>query len=287
MRLRFLTLLMAMASTAWAQKSPQIYQIFNAQGKKTTFDKLLKDMPKYQVVLFGEYHDDAVIHFLQLKSAQYLAQNLNGQLALGAEMFEMHEAELLQAYLKNEIDEKTFRDSTKSLWINYKTDYRPIVLLAKEKGIPLVATNAPRYLARNVFRGGFEALDTLSDAEREWFPPLPIPYDIELPGYKNMLTMMPGHSSENLPKAQAIKDAVMAWQIIKNLPINGTLLHLNGSYHSNNYEGIVWYLNQYKPGLKILTIATVRQADVRKLSKESFGLADYIICVDEDMTKTH
>ena len=287
MRFSFIAIIILLSGPIMAQKSPQLYQIFTAEGKKTTFEKMLKEMPQHQVVLFGEFHDDAIVHYLQLKSVEYLSQNLEEKVAIGAEMFEMHEADLLQAYMRGEIDEKAFRDSSKSLWINYKTDYRPIVLFAKEKNIPFVATNAPRYLARAVFKGGFEALDTLGSEEKAWFPPLPIPFDIELPGYKNMLNMMHGHSSENLPKAQAVKDAVMAFQILKNLPNAGTLLHLNGSYHSNNYEGISWYLKQYQPEIRILTIATVRQAEVKKLNKESKGLADFIICVDEAMTKTH
>lgn len=276
-----------MTQQLMAQKSPQLYQIYNAKGKKTTFNKMLKSMEKQEVVLFGEFHDDAIIHYLQLKSVQHLHSVFGSEMAIGAEMFERHEDSLLQAYWRGEIDEKVFREQSKSLWINYKTDYRPIVEFAKQNQIPIMATNIPRLWARAVFRGGFEALDTLSDENKKQLPPLPIPFDVELPGYKNMLAMMHGHASENLPKAQAIKDAVMAWHIIQNLPKENPFLHLNGSYHSNNYEGIVWYLNQYRPGLRILTIATVRQSDVSKLNKESLGLADFIICVDEDMTKTH
>jgi uncharacterized iron-regulated protein len=63
-------------------------------------------------------------------------------------------------------------------------------------------------------------------------------------------------------------------------------LHFNGSYHSDNYEGIIWYLKQADPGLKIVTITSAEQADMRKLSKESEGVADYILVTPESMTKT-
>jgi hypothetical protein len=36
-----------------------------------------------------------------------------------------------------------------------------------------------------------------------------------------------------------------------------------------------------------MTIATVEQKDVKDLEKENLGKADFIIVVDEDMTKTH
>ena len=104
-------------------------------------------------------------------------------------------------------------DSMASLWKNYSTDYAPLVNFAKENNIVFAATNIPRRYASMVAKGGFEILDTISAKEKTWMAPLPIAYDGELPGYKNMLAMMPGHSGENLPKAQAIKDATMAYFI--------------------------------------------------------------------------
>jgi hypothetical protein len=66
-----------------------------------------------------------------------------------------------------------------------------------------------------------------------------------------------------------------------------TFLHYNGAYHSDNYEGIIWYLKQEKPDLNILTISTVEQDTIDGLKDESLGLADYIFCVPTDMTKTY
>ena len=42
-----------------------------------------------------------------------------------------------------------------------------------------------------------------------------------------------------------------------------------------------------KPCLKIATITTVSQKDIRHLLKENKSKADFIICVDEDMTTTY
>ena len=138
-----------------------------------------------------------------------------------------------------------------------------------------------------VFKGGFESLDTLSKEEKSWIAPLPFPYDPELPGYVAMLEMMGGHGGDNLPKAQAIKDATMAHFILANYSAEQTFIHYNGAYHSNNYEGILWYLKQAQPDYKYSTISTVSQADISRLEDENKGLADFIICVDENMTSTH
>ena len=95
------------------------------------------------------------------------------------------------------------------------------------------------------------------------------------------------HSNDNLPKAQAIKDATMAHFIYKNLSPDRMLLHYNGTYHSDNYEGIVWYLKQKSENLSIVTIATVQQSDIDSLSEDFKDLADFILCIPENMTTTY
>ena len=102
-----------------------------------------------------------------------------------------------------------------------------------------------------------------------------------------MIGMIPGHGGSTLAKAQAIKDATMAYSILENYKQDYLFIHYNGSYHSNNFEGIVWYLKKDKPELNIKTITTVSQEDLNKLLEESKGLADFIIVVDDDMTTTY
>ena len=138
-----------------------------------------------------------------------------------------------------------------------------------------------------VAKGGFEKLDSLPANEKNWIAPLPIEYDAELPGYTKMLEMMGGHGGTNLPKAQAIKDATMAYFILTNLKTGSLFIHYNGAYHSDNYEGILWYLKRKQPGMKYTTISTVSQKNINSLLPENKGKADFIICVDEDMTNTY
>ncbi|RYZ44461.1 MAG: hypothetical protein EOP49_27070 [Sphingobacteriales bacterium] len=130
-------------------------------------------------------------------------------------------------------------------------------------------------------------MDTLPTAVKTWLAPLPIAYDSTLPGYKKMKEMMPGHGGDNLPRAQAIKDATMAHFILQYFKPGNLFIHYNGSYHSENYEGILWYLRKQQPDLKYGTITTVSQKDISKLEKANLNKADYIICVDEDMTTTY
>ena len=260
------------------------YQLFNKKGKKVDYGKLLIAAEKAQVVLFGEYHNNAISHWLELELTKDLADK--NKIILGAEMIEADNQKQLDQFLKGEINQKQL-DSTARLWPNYKTDYKPLVEFAKENNIPFIATNIPRRFASLVSKKGFEGLENLTSEEKTWIAPLPIVYDSELPGYVNMMKMMGDHASPNMPKAQAIKDATMAYFIQKNLKEKSIFIHFNGTYHSDNFEGIYWYLKKTAPNLEILTIATIEQKELKKISTEDYNKADYILVIDEDVTKTH
>ncbi len=279
-------ILLALALMAMTVDKPA-YQIYNVKGKKTTYDKMLKDIMSCEVVLFGESHDNPISHWLELQVTKDLFKLKKQDLVLGAEMFETDNQTQLDKYLKGEITQDTLKKQAR-LWPNYSTDYKPLVDLAKNTNLKFIATNIPRKYASLVMKEGFDALNSLSADEKKLMAPLPIEFDAELPQYKKMLEMsIPGHSTANLPKAQAIKDATMASFIQANYADGKLFLHFNGSYHSDFFEGIMWYLKKKNPDMRILTISTVEQDDIGKLSTDNIMAADYIICVPEDMTKTY
>lgn len=279
----FLPFFILYVLTAGAQKKTS-HTIFTASGKKVSYEKMLQVVEEKDIILFGELHNNPIAHWLQLELTKDLNEKVN--LILGAEMFEADNQEVLNKYLKDEINGKEL-DSMARLWKNYKTDYAPLVDYAKEKKLPFIASNIPRRYASLVYKNGFEILDTLNEYEKKWMAPLPIPFDPDLPTYRHILKMMGDHGSADLVKAQAIKDATMAHFILKNHSTGNVFLHFNGSYHSNFYEGILWYLKKEMPDLNYTTIATVSQSDPNKLLEENFNMADFIICVDEDMTSTY
>lgn len=264
----------------------EAYKFFDSEGKAAKYKNLIKEASKADIVFFGEQHNNSIAHWLQLRLTKDLYDKKKDDLILGAEMFETDNQLLMDEYLSGLIREKNFEDEAK-LWKNYKTDYKPLVEFAKEHKLQFIATNVPRRYASLVHKKGFEGLEKLNPEAKELIPPLPIKYDPELKGYKAMLEGMEGHASLNLPKAQALKDATMAHNILKNWKSGKTFIHYNGTYHSNNYEGIVWYLKQGKPNLKILTIATVEQDTIANLNEDYIDLADYILVVPTDMIKTY
>lgn len=282
-RLKILVVLFFLTSSVMAQPKPA-YELYRANGKKIRYPRMLKKLQKADIVFFGELHNNAIAHWLELELAMDLHERQSIQ--LGAEMLEADNQNSLDAYLKGEVDISEYKNQTR-LWPNYKTDYAPIVDWAKENNIRFTATNIPRRFANMVYKDDFEALDSLSEKEKSWIAPLPIPLDVELETYQEILTMMGDHGTLLLVKAQAIKDATMAHFILKNKQPNTLFLHYNGAFHTNKHEGIVWYINKYKEGLKVKTITTVEQTDISKLEGQHRNTADYILVVPETMTKTY
>ncbi|MFV0149950.1 ChaN family lipoprotein [Empedobacter falsenii] len=273
----------------------KVYQIYNKNERKTDFGKMIKELSKYDVVLFGEHHNNAVNHWLQLQTTKALYEVKGNQLILGAEMFERHQQNQLTNYLKGTISDIEFQKNTK-LWSNYKTDYKPLVDFAKEKNLDFIATNVTRQYASYVSKNGLESLDTISTNEKLLLARLPITIDYAAPGYPEMIKMMGDHAgikAKQFVAAQALKDATMAETILNNWNENALFLHYNGDYHSKNYGGIYWYLKFFRPNLKIAVIEILETADLNeklsviKSKNENITTTEFIIVFPKDSPKSY
>lgn len=265
----------------------QAYVIFNEKGKKVSYKHLLKAASEAEITFFGEYHNNPVTHWLQYELTKDLAALNGNKLTLGFEMFEADQQQLMTDFLAGKTEEKPFEDSMR-LWTNYKTDYRPLVRFAKEKGIVCVASNIPRRIASTTFKKGRAALDSLDVGEYMFMCDKNFPVDTSLSQYKMMLQMSSDHAKGlNFINAQAIKDATMAHFIDKYWTPNTQFIHYNGAFHTDFDQGIIWYLKRLRPNVTYTTISTVEQEDFKTLDEEHIGRAKFIICVTPTMTKTH
>ena len=283
----FFGLLLTVVLLSFTSDKPA-YLLYSKDGKLVEYKQMLKEVQNADVVFFGEEHNNPISHWLQYELTKDIIESKAKKVILGAEMFEADNQLIVDEFLSGAVQEKKYEAECR-LWPNYSTDYKPLMRLAKENKLPFIATNIPRRYASIVYKKGFEGLDSLSEEAKRFIAPLPIKYDPEQDAYKSMMGMggMPAHVTVNLPKAQAIKDATMAYFINKNLKKDYTFVHYEGAYHSDKYQGIIYYLNQYHPNLKIVTITTVSSEDVSKLTDEDKAKADFIILVDADMTTTH
>ena len=288
----FFALCLSLASFTLRGDRPA-YRLFTAAGQPADFDQMLQELAQADVVLFGEQHNDALAHWLELQVAKDLLKlKKPGQLVIGMEMFERDVQPLVARYAAGTLADTAFERQARP-WPNYGTDYRPLLQFARENHVLLIGTNTPRPFARTVAQRSLTALDQLPAADRALLAPLPLKVDYDLPGYKNMAAMFGGNSmahgggAQNIIQAQALKDATMAYFIATSRQPGQTLLHLNGSYHSDHHDGIVAYLRQYAPKLRVKTISVVTQAQLQTLEKEYAEVADYVVVVPEDGGKTY
>lgn len=262
------------------------YLLYNRSGEVISYDQLLVQAKNHDLIFFGELHDNAIAHWLQLEIIMNLVAESDRTVKIGMEMFERDQQILIDEYFSGKISKNSFENEAR-LWQNYKTDYSPIVEFAKNSGIELIATNIPRRYASTVYSGGLAALDSLDTEAKNWIAPLPIEVDTALPGYRDILEAAQGHGGDNLIYSQAVKDATMAYSILSVMNDSTRFVHLNGSYHSNNYEGIVWYINQSGKEMETLTLNTISADEIDSIDTELLQAADITLVVDSRMTRTY
>ncbi|MEC8610581.1 MAG: ChaN family lipoprotein [Bacteroidota bacterium] len=260
------------------------YKIFDKSGAVSSYDNFLESAKKADLILFGEFHDNPIHHWLQLELVNELHQS-GVSLILGAEMFESDNQLIIDEYLAGYYNSDKLTSESKT-WINFETDYLPLLEFSKTNGIDFIATNVPRRYASMVYKYGLDILSDLSDEAKSLMAPLPIKIDTSWQSYKEINTMAIGHGGANLASSQFFKDATMAHFISNNLKKNYTFIHFHGAFHSQNYEGIYSYVKSKRPRLNILSICCHEQEQLLEL-KEGYKKSDYIILTPVRMTKTH
>jgi uncharacterized iron-regulated protein len=135
------------------------------------FDALVGRLAGASVVYVGESHDQRAHHEFQLRVLDALTVRPGRPTALGLEMFSRPQQEHLDAFSRGEIDEAGLRERSEwgKRWGFGWDMYFPLLALAKERGVALVALNAPREITKKVARGG---LESLTEEERASLPVL-------------------------------------------------------------------------------------------------------------------
>src|SRR5579862_5521284 len=289
--LPFIATLVLTAGSVAAQDTPPM--AVYAAASASTFEAMIDKVSQADVVFVGEEHDNGPGHEAELAILTALVGK-NARTALSMEMFERDVQLVLDEYLSGAITESAFLQASRP-WPNYKTDYRPMVELCREHGLPVVAANAPRRYVNIVSRKGQPALQDLPRMSRSYLTPLP--YSMELPkGYDDALNAVLGEahgggatstpttsqgsaapampSLDNMKQAQALWDSTMADSIVRfTRGHRGVhVMQVNGSMHSDHGFGIVDRLRHAAPRLKI-AVVTIRP-DAKYPNTDTSDFAD-------------
>jgi len=290
-RLFFVCVLVIVASSLMYGQIPfsnEQIRVFDAKGNPATIDQIMKAIGESEAVFLGEQHDDAVGHAVQMEIfqravAQYSAER---KIALSLEMFERDVQIILNEYLNGQISEAQFLASSRP-WGNYKTDYKPLVELAKSKNLPVIAANAPRRYVNMVSRNGRDVLNGLTKEAKKWIAPLP--YGEPSDAYSKKFKALMGPSPEaqmgidKILASQSLWDATMSnsvYRFIKDTD-KPLVIHLNGGFHTESRLGTVEHLLKYRSKTKVLVVTMRYEEDFTKFDAgKDTGLGDFVILTD-------
>lgn len=235
-------------------------------GKELNAAQLAKRLQKYDVVFFGEFHDQGEIHAAEAELLQAMHKLQGDKLALSMEMFEVDNQSKLNNFLADTLSEEDFLAASRP-WPNYRTDYAPLVNFAKEKKMPVVAANVPRFLAAHVAKNN--ALTEGVEAQyQQWLPKHT--YAPE-GAYKDKFyaqmsspaapMKMPPARLAAVYAAQCLKDDKMAESIaaFADTHQNMQILHINGCFHSDAHLGTAQKLEALRPRLKVAVITPLER----------------------------
>jgi uncharacterized iron-regulated protein len=277
---------------SYSQGIEKHFKLYDTRNKQeTTLEKIAADMQSADVLFFGEEHNDSAGHYLESALFKALYDVYGNRLALSLEMFETDCQLVLNEYLDGHISEDRFIKEARA-WNNYR-DYRPLVELAKEKKLDVIAANTPRRYVNMVSRKGMPALDSLPRSSKKFLPPLP--YDTAGGRYREkfmefMRGGSPGTGNSRIFYSQNLWDAGMAYQVFRYWKKNKEkkVLHLVGRFHSDEKLGTAWQLQKKSSKLRILNISSFSDKSFPNPDWQKFShLGDYIFLTDPDLKKTY
>lgn len=247
-------------------KPPQTqYDTLIVQPENNTVltpEQLAQKLIDTDVVIVGEYHGHHGSHLLQSRLQTALFQQRPEQI-LSMEQFNLDRQDQLNRYLEGETGETEMIEDADA-WDNYRGSYRPLVEFARRHNLPVIAANAPADVVRCVGRKGPEYLERVSDTLKQKLPSAPF---MDTPAYREKFMAAIGASHqaddtmsermENTYKAQLLRDNTMAARILQaraEYP-GHQVLHLTGTFHSEEGLGTVALLKQRAPEVSVAVVS--------------------------------
>lgn len=183
-------------------------------GEPLPSDQFFDELARTHAVCVGEHHDNPHHHFAQLQVLAALIRrgSMTGRImGLGLEMFERPFQETLEDYGAGIASETQLLEASEwdDRWGYAFAFYRPMLELARSRGVALLALNAPSELVDAVAASGVGGLD---EEQSRWLPEL----DLDDKGHRSWFdTMMRAHphtgkDARHRYSAQVVWDESMA-----------------------------------------------------------------------------
>ncbi len=300
---KLLFLLLTCPLFSVAQLTESNYRIYNTKtSKEVTLKDIVSDMDGYDVLMFGEEHNDSVTHFLERSMLELLHLKYGEKLALSLEMFDRDVQPVMDEYLLGFIRERHFKKDSRA-WSNYR-DYKPMVEYARDKSLNVICANAPTRYTNLAGRKGQKGLEELPESAKEYFAPLP--YDTASGKYyKKLMALQHGDGDKvkagmpaaamagfNMVMAQSLWDATMAYSITQYMDEKKNsgkkIMHVNGKFHSDEGYGVATQMFNYNKKIKRLIISTATDDTFPNVKWDKYiNQGHYVIITDPKVPKTY
>ncbi|AEY02510.1 hypothetical protein GU3_13785 [Oceanimonas sp. GK1] len=261
MRLLTILLLSLVLAGCQARATPPStlfdYELRDAGGRPVPLNQAAGRLAEADVIMVGELHGHAGVHRFQAELlAALLAQPR--PLALAMEQFSRNHQAVLDAYLAGKLGEDALIEQADA-WPGYRSDYRPLVELARAAGIDVLAANAPRAIVRCIGREGPAYLSRLPASHRAWVAER-LTLDDDAYKARFMASRFHGEApTENQFAAQTSWDDTMAESIqhyLERHPGYRVMLTV-GRFHIGDGLGTAQRLARRHPGLNMVLIYPV------------------------------
>jgi uncharacterized iron-regulated protein len=268
-------------------------RVYDTQRKTfTDFESMLADLVRADVVFVGEQHNDHNTHALELAVLEGLLRR-HATVRVALEMFERDVQASLDEYVRGASTEEQFLAASRP-WPRYGTDYRPIVEFAKAHQLEVIASNVPRRIATDVSKNGMSTIDGLGDERALAAHELQCATSGDY--YTRFIEQMGGHPASGEPGpaetqakndrfylAQCVKDETMAESVadaFRNAAgPRATIVHFNGSFHTDYGEGAAERTRRRLPGRRVAVISMIPVEDIDTVAPDQDDLrqADYLV----------
>lgn len=246
---------------------------------------LVSSMTHIQVVFVGEEHYHPAIQAFELRLLQTLAQQRPQRIALAMEFLERDDQQTVDAYINKRIDHAALHTRLKAS-PSFRRYYTPLLRYARRTGVPVLAMNAPRQIARQVARNGLRrTLQELPTAERAYlpasFPTVPEQYRQYFLEAVAAHHPVQGERATRLTESAFLKDMTMANTLatfLRDHP-DFTVLAIAGRFHVDHGIALPALLAKQHAHVSMrritaMTVTADMAVNLADLRREA--IADYI-----------
>jgi uncharacterized iron-regulated protein len=187
-------------------------------GLVVSEEEMLAAVTDMRIVYVGETHDNPAAHRVQLTVLAAMAERWPGVVSLGMEMLTPAQQPVLDRWVAGELSEKEFLKEVDwySTWSMDFDLYRDLLLLARDRQIPVIGLNADKALVKAV---GRKAPAELTEEERAKLPEMDMtdPYQTAL-----VEAIYGGHAAgegrlAGFQRVQTLWDETMAENVANHL----------------------------------------------------------------------